>query len=217
MAGARTGRERLIIRPSPGTALAAVYLVILTAAELGRTELGVPDPRALASTPAGVAGGDVLPLLSSGLVVAGAPLPQLAALAIVAGALIRLSGAATFWRAAAAGHVGATVLAYAGVGVVWLLARRDVEGVIEAPDYGISCVWDGALGALGATVVRASHHGRGVARAVLGLSLATFVVALPFSWGLVGVEHVLALALGALVAEWTRARRPRGAQPVVRA
>jgi hypothetical protein len=61
---------------------------------------------------------------------------------------IQALGPATFWLAAAAGHLGSALLAYAGIGLLWLIGPADVDSVAEAPDFGISCVVAGVLGAL---------------------------------------------------------------------
>lgn len=157
----------------------------------------------LASTPAGVAAGHVWPLLTSGLVVAGAPLAQLVGLGVTVLVVIQLLGAGAFWMAAGAAHLGSAVLAYAGIGILWLVQRSDVDGVVDAPDYGISCVWAGAIGAL---VAAGLGSGRVRERALAVAAIGLFYVVFGASGGLAGVEHVLAFALGAAVT-WALGRR----------
>jgi len=93
------------------------------------------DPRvhgsALASSPAGVAAGRLLQLLSSGLVVDGPAWPQIALLAIVLSAALRRLGAGRLWAVAVAAHVGATLLAYAGIGLLSILDQQLTSQVVR--------------------------------------------------------------------------------------
>ena len=41
-----------------------------------------------------------------------------------------------------------TLLAYAGIGALWLTSRETVQSVVDQPDYGVSAVWLAVLGAL---------------------------------------------------------------------
>jgi hypothetical protein len=191
--------------------LAAVYLVAVVAFEVLRRMASWPRVDDLASSPTGVASGDVGSLLTSGLVVAGDPVVQLTGTALTAGLVIVVLGAPAFWTAVLAAHVGSAVIAYAGVGVVWLLSRADVDSVIDAPDYGISCVWAGAAGALaGAALLRRT----GATPLIAVLAVAGFLVAIPPAMGLAGVEHGLAFVLGAL-AIWLPLLRASAPLPVV--
>lgn len=152
------------------------------------------DPAALASSPQGVVRGEWWGLLTSGLVVAGDPAFEIPATALAVGMLIRWGGAATFWRAAIAGHVGSTLLAYGGLAALWFVARGDVDlGVLDAPDYGISCVWAASVGALLGLHRHRVHPGRLLVTLSSG---AIFFLWVGLKPDLVGVEHLLALALG---------------------
>ena len=133
---------------------------------------------------------------------------QIVAVAILAAVLVRFRGSFVFWRAALAGHVTATVLTYAGVGLLWLVDRSATTGVITSPDYGISCVWAGGLGAIAAGAWGA--RGRAPRAQVAVVATISMLTALTiFSTGLAQIEHVLAFALGALVIVATdRRRRP---------
>ena len=147
--------------------------------------------------------------MTSAFVVAGSPVVQLAATAVLLGAVIRLYGAGLFWLTAAAGHLGATLLTYAGVGVLWLVSRADVDSVVDAPDYGISAIWSAALGAL-AVGAAASPKWRRPALAATAVCLVALLAPTPFAGDLGGVEHVVAFALGAAVTRWRlRAVRTR--------
>jgi hypothetical protein len=187
------------------------YLLLVAALELLQRTDGWPRPDALASSPAGVAAGNVWELVTSGLVIDGPPVVQLAGTALTAFAVLQLLGAAAFWAAVAVAHLGSAVIAYAGVGVLWLVAGVDVDAVVDAPDYGISCVWAGAAGAL-LTALLAARGTRLRIAALVG-GAAVLVAGVPGD-GLAGVEHGLAFVLGGLTAV---ALARRGARAVVSA
>lgn len=190
-----------------GLGLAAGYLVALVGLEVLRRTASWPDPDLLASTPSGVARGDLEALLTSALVVAGAPFAQILGTAVTAVLVIRRLGARVFWATALAAHVGATLIAYLGVGLLWFVARGDVDHVVDQPDYGISCVWAGSVGALLAAHL-AERHPRVLAAVATGVGLLLALV--PPSGGLAAVEHGLAFALGALTAGLLARRRAAG-------
>ena len=130
---------------------------------------------------------------------------------MVVGVVLHDLGGRALWGAALAGHLGATIAAYAGIGLLWLVARDSVRGIVHAPDFGISAVWAAALGALvvGAAWRPASHGRLGLA--VGALCLFTLVVLVPLHGELADVEHLLAFLLGGGVAAGvlhSRRRRP---------
>jgi hypothetical protein len=186
-------RRRLV---SLGAPLAWVYLLSVAVLEILRRTTSWPRADDLASSPAGVAGGHLWPLVTSGLVVAGDPLVQLTGLGLTALAVIELLGAPAFWLAAAAAHLGSAVLAYAGIGALWLIARADVDAVVSAPDYGVSAVWAGTVGAL---VASGLGRRRRLDRLLAVGAIAGFVCVAGLPEGVAGAEHVLAFALGAMV------------------
>jgi hypothetical protein len=158
------------------TILAAVYFAVAA--------VGIHLP---ASADA-VAHGQVWLLLTSGLDAADPfPLAQVAITAAVAGLVIGLAGARTWWRAALTGHVGSAVLAYA------LIAAAGAHAAAAEPDYGVSCVLGASCGALLAT-----RGGR-----VVGVLGALALAPLSFSW--LGLEHPLSIALGFAATAWRRA------------
>ena len=187
-----------------GLWLAAGYLVALIVLEVLRRTASWPDPDLLASTPSGVARGDLPGLLTSALVVAGAPFAQILGTAVTAVLVIRRLGARVFWVTALVSHVGATLIAYLGVGVLWLVTRGSVDPVVDQPDYGISCVWAGAVGALLAALL-AERRPRTLAAVATGVGLLLALV--PPAEGLAAVEHGLAFVLGALTAGLLTRRR----------
>jgi hypothetical protein len=147
-------------------------------------------------------------------VIAGSPVIQLAATAVLLGAVVRLHGAGLFWLTAAAGHLGATLVTYAGVGVLWLVSHADVDSVVDAPDYGISAIWSAALGAL-AVGAAAAPRWRWPTLVASAVCLLLLLAPTPFGGDLAGVEHVVAFALGATVTRWRlrAVRRPPAAAP----
>jgi hypothetical protein len=188
---------RLHVR-SLGSSLAALYLLAVVGVEVLRRTTSWPHADDLASSPAGVAAGRVWPLVTSGLVVAGDPLVQLPALALTALAVVQIAGASAFWLAVAVAHLGSAVLAYVGVGVVSLASRASVDAVVDAPDYGVSCGWAGALGALLAAGLTRRRNGPRLPVAI-AVALAASLALLAPADGLAKAEHALALALGFLV------------------
>ena len=152
---------------------------------------------ALASSPAGVAHGHLPQLLSSGLIVDGPAVPQIVALAVVLVVATRRLGTALTWRAGIGAHVGATLLAYLFVAVVWLADPGLAQPVMRAPDYGVSVVFAGVCGAM-----LGRHRPALVAPTVAALA----AVWLTWSWlaaafnplVLANLEHLLGFAIGAL-------------------
>jgi hypothetical protein len=186
-----------------GVAGAIAYLAVVAGLQVA----GGLEPGEVASSPGSLLSGGVWRLFSSGLLIAGAPVAQFAVTAVAVAAVLIGFGPGLFWRAAFAGHVLATLIAYAGVGVLWLVARADVETVVDEPDYGISCVLAGTLGALaGAGSRRPTSWAVPVAVAACVLLLLGLT---PAAFDLTGVEHVLAFVLGGIVGR--RTSHPPGA------
>jgi hypothetical protein len=184
-----------------GTALAVGYLLVVVCFEVLRRTTGFPTPAELAASPAAVASHKAWLLLTSALIVNGPPLLELSGVIAAVVLLIRSHGALTFWLVAFVSHVGATLLAYAGVGLLWLTSPSAVENVVDRYDYGVSAAWMGVLGALFASAVQLLRAGRGRRweRFLLVVCLGSAVVSFSFFPLLAGAEHVLAFALGAAV------------------
>jgi hypothetical protein len=188
-----------------GVALAVLYFVaviVVTILERSGT-VAVGELQASADL---VADGEVWRLLSSGLVVEGLAVPQIAVTALAAGIVIRLEGAVLWWWAALVGHVGSALLAYAIIGVAVALGSGGAKAAADDPDYGISCVLGGTLGAMFAAGYRRRDA------ALVGMGLAGGIVLLPFSLDWYGPEHPLSFVLGAAVVLWA-SRTPRPASP----
>ena len=188
-------------RVSVGTALGIGWLAAVAVIAVARALHRGPSDADLAASPARLAAGELWPLVTSAFVIAGSPVVQIAATAVLLAAVVRLHGAGLFWLTAAAGHLGATLVTYAGVGVLWLVSRADVDSVVEAPDYGISAIWSAALGAL-AVGAAATPRWRWPTLVASAVCLLVLLAPTPFGGDLAGVEHVVAFALGATVTRW---------------
>lgn len=188
-----------------GGRAAVAWLGAVASLEATRRAVGWPAVHDLASSPAGVASGRVWSLVTSGLLVTRDPIVQLVAAALLTVGAIQALGPATFWLAAAAGHLGSALLAYAGIGLFWLIGQANVDSVADAPDFGISCVVTGVLGAL--TVAAARH--RRTPSPMLAIPAGTLICAAIPPFGIAAVEHALAFALGALAAVTATRRSDR--------
>ncbi len=196
-----SGRHLLTRRPGArdvGATLAAAYVLSVIVLALVRAVADVPTIDQVALTPSRLAEGRMWLLFTSGFVVAGPAIPQILALAALAGCLNRFGGSLLFWRSALAGHILSTLLTYAGVGVLALAHAGIANGLLDEPDYGISAVWAGALGAAAVgSFLGPPDHGR---RPWLAYAaVAVIIVISAFSRGLALPEHALAFALGATV------------------
>lgn len=188
--------------PATVTPLSVASVVAYLAALVVIEVSGTPDWQELAASPDAVAHGRVWLLLTSGLVVEGAEVVQIVVLAVVLALALWRLGAVRLWAVALAAHVGAALVAYAGVGVLWLIDRSLVDA--REPDYGISVVMAGALGAL------AAAGGPRTALVVGVLAVAGFGIGIVDASALANVEHLLGFAIGAgtlflLDRRWPRA------------
>ncbi len=173
------------------------YLGLVAVFEVARDAGGGPRVADMASSPSGVLAGHAWRLLTSAFIVAGEPVAQLALTTAAVVAVLVLFGPGLFWRAAFAGHVVATVIAYLGVAVLWLVERGDVDHVVDEPDYGISCVLAGTLGALTGAALRAWKPWPVLVAAAIAIAILALVA--PMSYDLTGAEHGLAFVLGVVV------------------
>jgi hypothetical protein len=181
-----------------GAALAATYVLSVIVLMVVRAFAGVPTIDQVALSPSRLEHGRIWLLFTSGFVVAGPAVPQILALSALAACLSRVRGSLLFWHSALAGHVGSTLITYAGVALLGLAHAGVAAALVDEPDYGISAVWAAALGAFAAS----SFSGRGRLGRRLWPSYAAFVLIVAisvFSRGLALPEHVLAFALGASV------------------
>jgi hypothetical protein len=180
-------------------ATVALWLVCVAAIAVVRAvDPGQASVHALACSPEAMAAGRLWTLVTSGFIIAGPPVPQLLMTGIVAAVVVRLAGAGTWWLSAVAGHFGATFVAYAGIAAVYLVDRPTAEGVVHAPDYGISAVWAATTGTLLVLLHRAGVHPRLTAVCTVAL-LGAFVALVGIDGELADVEHLLAFLFGLAV------------------
>jgi len=167
----------------------------------------------VAATPDAIVDLKVWRLVTSAFMVSGPPVLELLGLTAATVLFLRRYSAGTFWAAAFAGHVGGTLLAYAGVAVLWLISRETVQGVVDQPDYGVSAVWLALLGALLADSLGSVRAGAAdpMDRVLTVACVLAGVIGFVFFSLLGGTEHLLAFAAGYLVA--TRMRPGRRSAP----
>jgi hypothetical protein len=182
-----------------GVAAIAGYLAIVAACEVTRRAAGFPEPSDVALTPAALAAGKAWLLVTSAFLVSGPPLAELAGLALAAAVLVRRRGPGAFWRAGIGGHVGGTLVVYAAIGVLWILARGAVDDLVDVRDYGVSGVWLGVLGAIFADLLRDARRRplRGSEQLALASAAAAGAIGVAFFGRLSGAEHGCAFAIGA--------------------
>lgn len=179
-----------------GEATVAAWLACVSAvAVLRAVDPSRVSVHALACSPAALTAGRVWTLATSGLIIDGPPVPQLLMTGVVALAVVRLAGPGTWWLSAIAGHLGATFVAYAGIAAVYATDRASAQGVVHAPDYGISAVWAATTGTLLVLLHRGGAHPRVTAACTVGL-LGAFVALVGLDGELADVEHLLAFLVG---------------------
>jgi hypothetical protein len=190
-------------------------LLALAGAYFATVAFNIPDPGLHAGADA-VAGGRLWSLITSALDPEGPlPLLQVAAAAGAAALLIACVGPLVWWAAALAGHVGSALVAYGAIGLASALGSGGAEHAAARPDFGISCVLGGTIGALLVTGAAGLHARRAAGRrprlvdraAILAGALGVLAI-LPFAAGWYGIEHPLAVVLGAAAA-WRLTRRAR--------
>jgi hypothetical protein len=195
---------------SAGIALVAYFAVVIVVGLLpgitGITHRTLVA--ALAFSPSDLTSGRLWLLPLSGVVVEGQAWIQLAMLAQAALALVVIAGARTFWRAAIFAHAGSTLIAYAILGLLDVADPSVTGDLFRDPDYGVSCIWAGSVGALAVVCARSwtNVHARvAVAATVATPSVALLAAGFLTPAGtldIASVEHLFAFLLGAL-AGWT--------------
>jgi rhomboid family protein len=150
----------------------------------------------LACSPARLLSDRAWTLAASGLIIDGPAAGQLVITALITAWVVLRLGGRRFWVIAAGGHVGSTLVTYAGIGVVWLASHAAAAPVIHTRDYGISAVWAAELGALAALGWRLGGRRKLVAAVLGAVLLAAFVVLVPVDRRLADVEHLIAFLIG---------------------
>jgi hypothetical protein len=196
--------RRLPIATGALAAYFALALVLALLPAIGVTQQSLVG--AMAFSPADLVSGKLWLLPLSGVIVDGNTWSQLAMLTEVAAALVVLADARTFWRAAILGHVGSTFIAYAILGVLALTVPTAIGGLFQAPDYGVSCIWAGSVGALAVIAARRCSS-RPAKMAVAAAVSAPLILVLTAGFvtpagtvNLATLEHSLAFVLGLVAA-----------------
>jgi hypothetical protein len=202
-------------RLSPAGIAVVIYLGAVVVVALLPASAHGALAAALAFSPRDLVFGRLWLLPLSGIVIDGDTWPQVAVLVQSAVALAVVAGARTFWRAAILAHVGSTLIAYAILKVLSVADHPVTADLFRDPDYGVSCVWVGSVGALAVVCVRSwgSAHAKVALSATLGVPILALVaggfVTSAGTLDLASVEHLLAFPLGAFVG-WGACAVPRG-------
>jgi hypothetical protein len=184
-----------------GEIVLLAYLVIVIVIAITRVVFGFPTINELASSPALLLHGEWWRLFTSAFVIEGPAVPQLLAIGVLGSMGIYFGGSWTFWSTALAGHFLGTLLAYAGLALVWVQNHALVASYITDPDYGVSLIWCAALGAFAAMVWfdRGQQWSLGSRMAIVATVLTIMVVVTIYSDKMDAVQHALAFIIGGFI------------------
>jgi hypothetical protein len=176
-----------------GPLLAVVVVSAVTAA----TRIGAIRLRWLASSPRQVADGRVWLLVSSAFVADRPIVLSIAAFGGFAVVAAIVCGARLLWISAALGHVGSTLAAYAGLGVVRSIDPDAFAATVDRLDFGVSAIIAAWLGAI-VVVEWRRHPGRAARTALVGFCLLCLLVGLAADTNLtvLDLDHLYAFAIG---------------------
>ncbi len=203
-----------------GAALAPLALVLTvsacTVAVYSRTAI---PPDALAASPERVAEGRLWLLVTSALYTSHPVVISLLGFAALAGLALATCGARVFWVAAAAGHLGSTLLVYLCIALARIFEPGAFQSAVSSADYGVSAVlwaWLGAVAAV-AWSARARTGGRRVGIVLCCAAFALVAYTLHPALTILSAEHPVAFVLGALVGSGgirrlTQWERPKSSQ-----
>ena len=192
-------------RPSPAAAIGVGLLVATwTALTFAHVERLV-STGSVAASPEQIAEGRVWLLVTSGLLVQQPIVVSLVSFVALAVFVFVICGVRVLWLSALVGHVLSTVIAYALLAAVRSTDHDVFQGLLSAPDYGVSAIAAAWLGAIAYTMWgRRGSSLRGRAAIVL----SCVAVAL-FAWMMqrhaqrhltfLDSEHAFAFVLGILV------------------
>ena len=213
--GARPPRGIDVACHRVGTALAVAYVPLVGVIAAIRAHMGSGAAAWWATSPALVDHGALWTLFSSALVLDHVHWVQLLAATGLTWALLRRDGPGALWSAMLLGHVGSTLVAYAGVGVLWETGARRHAAEI-APDFGISCVWRTLLALLlcGVVLRGARRHRADAWPLVLLAGVLYAVVAIGTATSIAAAEHAGAIVAGIATGLWT-CRAVRSGRPLL--
>ncbi|UTI63382.1 hypothetical protein NBH00_18770 [Paraconexibacter antarcticus] len=156
-----------------------------------------------ATSPSLVYHGRVWTLFSSALVLDRVQGLQLVVAVVLIWALLFRHGAGALWSALLLGHVGSTLTAYAGTGILWETGSRLHHAYVN-PDFGISCVWITILAMLATDLVLTVRPRPRTWATLLLLATAYTGVAIVGDSTIAEAEHTLAVTAGIATMLWTR-------------
>ncbi len=157
---------------------------------------------ALAANPHAIAEARLWLLLTSALLVQSPYVWSLVTFGLLGVLALVVCGGRVVWISALAGHVGSSLLVYALLAAVRTVERHAFDGLLTAPDYGVSAMSSAWLGAIASASWRARER---TPRGRLAIVLAVVAMAL-FGWMLrrnlsfLDLEHVVAFGIGVTVA-----------------
>ena len=158
-----------------------------------------------------VAAGEIWRLPASALVVDRPVDVGLVAFGLLGFAALRICGVKVFWIAAAAGHLGSTLVVYAIIGASRLLDPHVFASALVSQDFGVSAMQGAWVGAIAATAwSRAGVDRR--ARAVVAAGVSAIA---GLGWWLhpdpsiLTTEHLFAFLIGWGVVSWPLAASVR--------
>ena len=177
--------------------LTSVLAVVVVSAVTAATRVEVIRLRWLASSPRQVADGRVWLLVSSAFVADRPIVLSIAAFGgfAVVGAIV--CGARLLWISAALGHVGSTLAAYAGLGLLRSVDPGAFAADVDLPDFGVSAIIAAWLGAI-VVVEWRRHPSRTVRAGLVGFCLLCLLVGLSADPDLTVLDsdHLYAFAIG---------------------
>ncbi|UTI64323.1 hypothetical protein NBH00_23665 [Paraconexibacter antarcticus] len=182
-------------------ALAYIPAIVLVAGI--RAVTGADLAHRWATSPSLVDHGRVWTLFTSALVLDRVQGLQLILAIALTWALLFRHGPGALWSALLLGHVGSTLIAYAGSGVLWETGSRLPHAYVN-PDFGISCVWITILAMLATDVVLTLRPRRQAWVATLVIMIAYTALAIAGDSTIAEAEHTLAVTAGIAAMLWTR-------------
>lgn len=195
----RVAKRRL---QGAGEIVLVCYLLLVVLIALVRAVTGLPTVEQLASSPVLLFGhGEWWRLFTSALVVDGPVVPQIAAIGALGSLSIYFGGSWLFWKTALAGHILGTLVAYAGLPLVWLLDQSTAQRLLTNPDYGVSLVWCAALGAFAALswLGKRADWRRPAQPLLTVAAVLVMVLVTIYSDEMAAIQHVLAFVIGFVI------------------
>ena len=177
-------------------------LMVVVSAVTGAERARLIPLSVLAVSPHAIVEARLWLLLTSALLVQSPYVWSLVTFGVLGVFALVVCGRRVLWISALAGHVGSSLLVYALLAAVRTVERHAFDGLLAAPDYGVSAISSAWLGAIDSTSWRARDR---TPRGRLAIVLAVVAMAL-FGWMLrrnlsfLDFEHVVAFGIGVTVA-----------------